>query len=381
MNSELRTDEVKWLAVWGTGWVLEGCANCNGVFVLPPEKLSQRCPFCGQAALAQMDPADDRPIYTQPPELVLPFRAAENQLRASVGKFAKSIWLAPADLNEGALLSRMQPVYLPMWLVDAQVQGEWQAEMGFDYEIVSHRERFKNSNWQTERVKEKRVRWEQRLGRLNRHYDNQAAPALEEQEQVEAKIGRFNLEEVKTFQPVDLTGAIVHLPNRPPADAWNEAVVALQTAVSQDCRLACAADHTRGFKWSPHFANQQWTQLLLPIYTSYYLDDDNQVRMVLLHGQTGKLHGVLRASTKRAYRMANMMLKAASVFLGITTVLFLVKLLGVEEAEVWMAMPLLLMFGLGMAAFLPMLYVLIVNSTQRTKERELEQPPMPTKSN
>jgi hypothetical protein len=147
--------------------------------------------------------------------------------------------------------------------------------MGFNYEIVSHREQFKNSNWQTERVKERRVRWEQRLGRLNRRYENQAAPALEEQEQVEVKIGRFNLKEEKPFHPGDLTGTIVRLPNRPPEDAWNEVVVGLQTAVAQDCRLASEADHTRGFKWSPHFANQQWTQLLLPIYTSYYLDDDN----------------------------------------------------------------------------------------------------------
>ena len=125
MNDELRTDE-RWLAAWGTDWVLEGCANCNGVFVLPPDKVSQRCPFCGQAALTQMDPADDRPIYTHPPELLVPFRAADNQLRGNIRSFAKSIWLAPADLNEGTLLSRMQPVYLPMWLVDAEVQGEWQ---------------------------------------------------------------------------------------------------------------------------------------------------------------------------------------------------------------------------------------------------------------
>ncbi len=37
-----------WIGVWGENWVLEGCASCNGVFVLPPEQVSQRCPFCGQ---------------------------------------------------------------------------------------------------------------------------------------------------------------------------------------------------------------------------------------------------------------------------------------------------------------------------------------------
>lgn len=344
--------------------MLEGCANCNGVFVLPPEKVSRRCPFCGQAALAQMDPGEDQPVYIQPPELVVPFRAAENQLRASLGKFAKSIWLAPADLNESALLSRMQPVYLPMWLVDAQVQGEWQAEMGFDYEIVSHREEYQHNKWQTERVKEQRVRWEQRLGRLNRRYDNQAAPALEEQEQVEAKIGRFNLKESKPFQSDDLAGVIVHLPNRPPEDAWNEAVVALKTAVAQDCRLASEADHTRGFKWSPHFANQQWTQLLLPIYTSYYLDDDTRAQMVLLHGQTGRLHGAKRASMKRARRVAGIILAVAAVLLLITLVLLGLGFTVAEDALAWAGLVGVLAVGVGGTAVIPPLYAWYVNNVQ-----------------
>ncbi len=355
-------DEAKWLAVWGQGWVLEGCANCNGVFVLPPEKVSQRCPFCGQASLSQMDPTDNRPVYTQPPELVVPFGAAENQLRTNISKFARSLWLAPTDLAETTLLGRLQPLYLPMWLVDALVQGEWQAEMGFDYEIVSHREQFKNSNWQTERVKEKRVRWEPRLGRLNRQYDNQAAPALEEQEQVEAKLGRFDLQEQQPFHPGDLTGTIVHLPNRPPEDAWNEVVVTLQTAVAQDCRLASEADHTRSFKWSPHFVNQQWTQLLLPVYTSYYLDDANQAQMVLLHGQTGKLHGIKRASMKRARRVAGIILAVAAVLLLLTLLLLGVGFT-LEEAVLPWAGPLgVLTVGVGGTAVLPLVYTWYINN-------------------
>ncbi|MCA9943681.1 MAG: hypothetical protein KC449_09385 [Anaerolineales bacterium] len=363
MNDELRTDE-RWLAAWGTDWVLEGCANCNGVFVLPPDKVSQRCPFCGQAALTQMDPADDRPIYTHPPELLVPFRAADNQLRGNIRSFAKSIWLAPADLNEGTLLSRMQPVYLPMWLVDAQVQGEWQAEMGFDYEIVSHREQFQNSSWRTERVKEKRVRWEPRLGRLNRQYDNQAAPALEEQEQVEAKIGRFNLKEAQPYQATSVAGIVVRLPNRPPEDAWQDVVVGLKTAVSQDCRLASEAEHIRGFKWSPRFANQHWTQLLLPLYASYYLDDDNQAQMVLLHGQTGKLHGSKRASMQRARRVAGIILAVAAVLLLLTLVLLGLGFTVVEEALAWAGPAGVLTIGVVGTAVLPLVYAWYINNIQ-----------------
>ncbi|GJM42267.1 MAG: hypothetical protein DHS20C20_25490 [Ardenticatenaceae bacterium] len=311
-----------------------------------------------------MNPADDQPIYTQSPERVVPFQTGKEQLRSPINKFVKRAWLAPSDLQEVTLLERLQPLYLPMWLVDALVQGEWQAEMGFDYEIVTHREAYQNNNWQTQRVKQKRIRWEPRLGRLNRTYDNQAAPALEEQAQVEAQIGRFNLKESKPFQPSDLAGTIVRLPNRPPDDAWNEAVLGLKTAVAQDCRLASEADHTREFKWSPSFANQQWTQLLLPLYTSYYLDDDNRAQMVLLHGQTGKLHATRRASMKRARRMAGIILAVAAVLLAVTLLLLLLGFTLDEAALAWAGMVGVFTVGVGGTAVIPPLYAWYVNAVQ-----------------
>jgi hypothetical protein len=351
-----------WMVAWGQDWLLQGCTDCNGVFVLPPNKVSQRCPFCGQATLAQMDPADDRPIYTQPPELLLPFQTKEAQLQSKVAKFVKSVWLAPSDLSETTLLGRLQPLYLPMWLVDAQVQGMWQAEMGFDYEIVSHQEQYGNGRWQSQRVKEGRVRWEPRLGRLNRTYDNQAAPALEEQAQVEAQIGRFAIDAQKPFRSDDLTDAIVRLPNRSPEDAWSEAVVGLKTAVLQDCRLASGADQIRGFKWSPSFANQHWTQLLLPVYTSYFLDDDGQVHMLLLHGQTGKLHGRRRASMKKGRRIAGIVLLVTAVLLLITLVLLGLGGTLDEAILPWAGMLGMLTVGVGGTAVLPLVYVWYINN-------------------
>jgi hypothetical protein len=360
VNKKSQTED--WVKAWGQDWLLEGCANCNSVFVLPPEKVSQRCPFCGQATLEQMNPDDDRPIYTQPPELLLSFRADEAKVRSSVAQFAKSVWLAPSDLNEATLLSRLQPLFLPMWLVDAQVQGNWQAEMGFDYEIVSHQEKYRNNQWESQRVKEGRVRWEPRLGRLNRAYDNQAAPALEEQAQVEAQIGRFAIDSSKPFHPDQLTNAIVRLPNRPPEDAWSEVVVSLKTAVIQDCRLASEADHTRGFKWSPSFANQHWTQLLLPVYTSYYLDDDNRAQILLLHGQTGRLHAIRRASMKKARRIAGIILVITAVLLLATLVLLGLGSAINEDILPWAGVLGVLTLGVGGTAVLPLVYVWTVNN-------------------
>ncbi len=77
--------------------------------------------------------------------------------------------------------------------------------------------------------------------------------------------------------------------------------------------LAAEADHIRQFRWKPTYHNHNWTLLLLPIYTTYYLDDDGAPQVVLLHGQTGKVNGDRKASMKRARRISLMIVIAAIV--------------------------------------------------------------------
>ena len=102
----------------------------------------------------------------------------------------------PATLRAATLQSRLQKLYLPRWLVDGDVQAEWQADAGFDYQVVSHQDRFDETkgDWQSEQLTETRVRWEPRLGRLQRHYDNVAAPAIEEDGALQKAIGDYDLQ-------------------------------------------------------------------------------------------------------------------------------------------------------------------------------------------
>ena len=44
------------------------------------------------------------------------------------------------------------------------------------------------------------------------------------------------------------------------------------------------------------------TLLLLPVYATFYRDDEGQPQRVLINGQTGQLSGVRRGSMKRAQR-------------------------------------------------------------------------------
>ena len=325
---------------WGAALVAVVCERCDWGFLIPEAVDLGRCPHCFQPALERMDQDVSQLPYAQPPELTIPYALSEAQLSQEIQRFTSGIPYPPQDLAVQNLQARLQRVYLPMWLVDAGVRAAWKAEAGFDYQVVSHEDHYSGSGWTSQQVKEGRVRWEPRLGRLERSYSNIAAPALEDHAIFQAALGSFNLTSVRSYKPEDIRSAFVRLPDRPPKDAWSDAQMALFNAASEECRKAARADHLRQFSWQPEFNNQRWTQLLLPVYTAYYLDDDRQPQGLLIHGQSGKINGSRRASMQRAKR-------SALIVLGVAVLIFI---LGLILAGASLAVPPLLVPGiLGLA--------------------------------
>ena len=342
-----------WMAHWPEGMGLWNCEWCDWTMLRPLSSTHDTCPHCGSDRVTELDAQSDAPVYTQPPELVVPFSASRERIETALTLFAKKTWFAPKDLQAAHLVNRLRKLCLPMWLVDTAVSAQWEAEVGFNYEVVSHREQFKNDRWQTQRYTETKVRWEPRVGTLNRQYNNVAAPALEEQQQIEARLGKVDVVAGRPYQPDDLRDAIICMPNRPPEDAWPDAAVSLQQMAGRECGLAAAGNHLRGYRWSPAYQGKHWTQLLYPLYVTHYWDDDAQVQMVFLHGTTGKLAGAQRASIKKARQWS-------LIIGGVAAALVLVGLLLLLLGSVWQpdllptgSLLLTIAFWIGLAALVP----------------------------
>ncbi len=320
---------------WAAGFQPACCESCDGRYLQPKSRELPLCPNCARAELTPCDP----PNGIAPPELILPFAVSDETLARQLDDFAGGIWFAPTDLTAARLKHRLQPVLWPMWLVDSQVEALWQAETGFDYQAVSHRDQFdqKRGGWNSQEITETRTRWEPRVGRLNRQYHNIAAPALEEHASLLRRLGKFDLARSQPYRP---QAAMVRLPNRSTTDAWPETAPAFQTSAAEECRQASQAQHIRDFRWTTRFQNQNWTLLLLPLYATYYVDDNRQPQPLLIHGQTGRISGPRRASMARARRAAFAVAATAAVIFGLSLLLGLASLA---------APPLLLVAGLGLA--------------------------------
>jgi len=313
------------------------CEHCDWSYLAPKDNPPQRCPNCFQAALKFLDTQLDQLPNLRPPELLLTYTLSPAALDQAVQGFAKGIPFAPKDLNPTSLRKRLTRLYLPMWLVDTEVKATWKAEAGFDYQIVSHRDQYHENQggWSSQEVKEWRVRWEPRLGKLDRTYNNVEAPALEDHEGMISIVGEYDRSKAQAYQPEALEKAFVRLPDRASEDAWTDAKPVFQASAAEECRQAAAANHIRQFSWQPEFSNQNWTLLMLPMYSTFYLDDEKKPQIVYLNGQSGQISGSRRASMQRAMRTSGTVLLVAIL-------LFALSLL-VSTASLFL--PLLLAFG------------------------------------
>jgi hypothetical protein len=343
------------------------CEYCDWSYLVPKEYKLKYCPNCHQSEIQNIDQEISELPVIRLPELVLPFQLTQKRISLSVEDFTHTIPFPPSDLNTQKLYERLRAIYLPMWLVDADVQANWNAEVGYDYQVISHQAHYddNHSGWSSREVKEGRIRWEPRLGTIKRTYHNIPAPALEEYLDLEKKLGGFDLQFCEPFHFDLIKDCLVRIPNRVTHDAWSDAKPAFQVAASEECRQATSADHIRQFSWQAEFENKNWTLLLLPLYSTFYYDDKQKPISILINGQNGKVSGIKYASMKRAQQ-------TAAIILIVGVVLFLLSLI---IAIISVFFPPTLMIGLigimialivATAATLPLLIVWWFNKNQST---------------
>jgi len=350
---------------WGAPRIPLICNQCDWRYLVLVDAVPTACPHCASPEIEALAPGTAQFPYVAAPELIILFAAGAEVVSRQVAAFAEEIPVPPEGLSAEALLGSVQRLFVPMWLVDADAESLWQAEVGFDYEVVSHRERYADGGgWQTQEVRESRARWEPRVGRLARHYDNIAAPALTSHQALERVLGGYDLRAAVRYDPAALADALVRVPDRTPEAAWPDAQVGVRRRAQDECREAAGADHVRDFRWSPSYSGNNWTLLLLPLYVTHYRDDEGVAQRILLNGQTGQLYGVKRGSAARAQRRA---LIIGATSLVIFALSLMVALLG-------LLLPPLLIVGIlgavlalliGAGALIPIGRVALFNRRQR----------------
>jgi hypothetical protein len=352
-------------AVWGIPLAAVHCPHCKEAHLVPRDAIPPLCPLCLQG------PVEPQPavLREEPPEQVVPYAISPQALAGALERWAAGGWFRPDDLKASTLVQRAQRYLVPLWLVDGRIEGAFRADVGFDYQVVSSQDRYREgAGWSSQQVQETRVRWEPRVGRVSRAYENVIAPALDDHRAVMSRLGDGSTELAEVYDlrqraPYDaqaIQGGVVRIPTLEPEAAWPGAEAAFVRTAQAEAQQAASADHIRDFTIQAEYRDLNWTLLLLPAYVTWYREAGH-TWPILVNGQSGRVSGARLASARKANT-------TALVLGGIAAFLFvaggLLALLLPPLGAVLLVVALLL----GIVAPIPAISVWVANR-RATEER------------
>src|SRR6266853_3765126 len=236
------------------------CQSCQAISVFDPERVSQRCDFCGSTALVPYEEIKE----AFRPESLLPMKVPENQVRDSIRRWYGSRWFAPNKLKRAALTDTVKGLYIPYWTFDAQVHAEWTAESGYYYYET---ETYRDADGETKTRQVQKIRWEPNCGALDHFFDDELVPASRGvQPEMLRRIEPFPTKELVPYQPGFLAGWVVERYQIDLVSAAKTAREDMDTQTERLCSAQVPGDTHRNLNVATDYSSQTFKHILVPIW-------------------------------------------------------------------------------------------------------------------
>jgi hypothetical protein len=260
------------------------CQSCQAISVFDPERISQRCDFCGSTALVPY--AEVKESFR--PESLLPIKLSETQVRESIRQWYGSRWFAPNKLKRSAFTDTVKGLYIPYWTFDAQVHADWTAESGYYYYVT---ETYRDSNGQTKTRQVRKVRWVPSSGSLDHFFDDELVPASKGvAPEMLRRIEPFPTKELVAYNPGFLSGWVVERYQIDLLAAARAAQERMDRALERLCGSRVPGDTYRNLRVRPTYSRQTFKHVLVPIWLLNYFYGARTFQVVI-NGYTGSIAG------------------------------------------------------------------------------------------
>ena len=269
---------------WQAKKISVKCQSCQAISVFDPERVGQRCDFCGSSALIPYEEIKE----AFRPESLLPMKVSESQVRESIRQWYGSRWFAPNKLKRAALTDTVKGLYIPYWTFDAQVHADWTAESGYYYYVT---ESYRDSNGQTRTRQVRKTRWVPSSGSLDHFFDDELVPASRGvQPEMLRKVEPFPTKELTPYQAGFLSGWVVERYQIDLVDAARHARERMEGETRTMCARQVPGDTHRFLQVSSRFSAQTFKHVLVPIWLlNYHFGRRNF--QVVINGFTGTIAG------------------------------------------------------------------------------------------
>jgi hypothetical protein len=260
------------------------CQSCQAISVFDPERVGQRCEFCGSAALVPYEEIKE----AFRPESLLPMKVSETEVRENIRRWYASRWFAPNRLKTRALTDTLKGLYIPYWTFDAAGDAHWTAESGYHYYVT---ESYQDANGRTQTRQVQRTRWQPSSGALSHFFDDELVPASRGIDpDLLRRVEPFPTADLVDYQAQFLSGWVVE---RYQIDLVQAAQAARQQMDAETRRL-CAAevpgDTYRNLNVQARYTGQTFKHILVPVWLLSYVYG-RKAYQVVVNGYTGAMAG------------------------------------------------------------------------------------------
>jgi predicted RNA-binding Zn-ribbon protein involved in translation (DUF1610 family) len=264
---------------WGAERQAIQCEACNAVFSVGGGELSTTCPFCGSNRVATRATGHDfiRPGY------LVPFTVDGERCRVVVTEWLGKGWMHPPTLRQVNAIGRFTGIYLPFWVFDAQIEGQWKALVGHPRQ----ERRYRNGKWETETV----IDWRWENGRVHLPIANMLIYGTDKISTVLLeRLYPYNLNQLTAYDAGYLAGWQAQAYEMQLRPAWELGKQRMREQAKNACYRDISSSHVRNFGMSADFSEERWRYVLLPTYLATY-EFENKVYHVMVNGQTGAVAG------------------------------------------------------------------------------------------
>ena len=262
------------------------CSGCGARVSFDSSATSTDCVFCGSpSVLAQ----DERRNQLRP-ESLIPLDVGRASVREQFRKWTAGLWLRPNALARVDQF-QAQGVYVPCWTFDAQVHSRWSADSGTYYYVTVMVPTVVNGRTTLVAQQVRHVRWTPAAGERQDEFDELLVPASGfVRGDLMAKLGEFDTAALVSYRPEYLAGWHAEEYRSDLADGWKAAQAQIEALQTTRCAGDVPGDTHRDLRVANTIGRVRWKHILLPVWTLNYRCNGKSYT-VLIHGQTGKLHG------------------------------------------------------------------------------------------
>jgi len=262
---------------------VSSCPNCGAQVEFDSEMHAAECPFCATPVVT--DTGTHRHIK---PRGLLPFGLEERAARSAMTDWLGSLWFAPGGLQEYARKGRkMQGIYVPYWTFDADTKSAYSGERGTVYYVTKTVTR----DGKKVQIREQRVRWSPKRGRVARFFDDVLVLASKSlPKRYTDGLEPWDLSALEPYRPEFLAGFRAEGYTVELNDGFTEARAHMDRVIQRDVKFDIGGDRQRIHDIDTKISDVTFKHILLPVWLAAYKYRGKTYRFVV-NGRTGRVQG------------------------------------------------------------------------------------------